>query len=75
MPLVVTVQQDTEDACAADLARVCELLNLTPILLPRRWLGSERWMARAADRVAQAEGGLKGHAGRSGPWQAVHPPS
>ncbi|WP_381801150.1 hypothetical protein [Streptomyces niveus] len=56
MPLVVTVQQDSRDACAADLARVCALLDLTPILLPRRWVGSERWMARATQSAPAGEG-------------------
>jgi len=56
MPLVVTVQQDSRDACAADLARVCALLGLTPILLPRRWVGSERWMARATAPAGKGQG-------------------
>lgn len=60
MPLVVTVQQDTESACAADLARACELLGLEPILLPRRWLGSERWMARATAPAGEGQGRTEG---------------
>jgi hypothetical protein len=45
---VITVQTDTREQCAARLAHLCELLDLTPTLFPTCSLGTGRWMARAA---------------------------
>jgi hypothetical protein len=49
--LVVTVQQDTREACEADLDRVCEVLGMVPILGPMRFIGSDRWLARAMPKA------------------------
>ncbi|MFD7609699.1 hypothetical protein [Streptomyces sp. NPDC059828] len=56
MDLVVTVQTNSRESCAAQLRRLCVLASLTPILMPTRSLGTERWMARATP-AAPAEGG------------------
>ena len=47
MPLIVTVQHDSREECAAELARFCADYGLTPTLAPVRSVGTDRWMARA----------------------------
>lgn len=60
MDLVVTVQTDSRESCAAQLARACRVLDLTPILMPTRSLGTERWMARATPTAPAGEGEGRG---------------
>jgi hypothetical protein len=45
--LVFSVQADDERQCADQLARLCDLLQLIPLLPPTRSAGTDRWMARA----------------------------
>lgn len=60
MGLVVTVQHDSREECAAELERLCRQFGLTPILAPVRSVGRERWMARATPAAPAGEGQGRG---------------
>jgi hypothetical protein len=47
MATVFSVQADTREECAQELARMCEAFGLQPLLPPSRSIGTDRWMARA----------------------------
>ncbi|MEU7032713.1 hypothetical protein ABZ958_03380 [Streptomyces sp. NPDC046237] len=47
MATVFTVQADSEAECRAELERLCRVCGLEPHMLPREWLGTGRWLARA----------------------------
>ncbi|WP_406500946.1 hypothetical protein [Streptomyces sp. NBC_01590] len=47
MPTVYMVQADSQEECAAELARMCAAFDLRPLLPPTRSTGTERWLARA----------------------------
>lgn len=47
MATVFSVQADSEGECKTELERLCEVLGLTPQLLPMESRGTGRWMARA----------------------------
>ncbi|MFF8829315.1 hypothetical protein [Streptomyces sp. NPDC015131] len=55
MGTVFSVQADTREECERELARLCAALGLERALAPSRSIGTERWMARAAQKVP-AEG-------------------
>ncbi|MFD7861850.1 hypothetical protein [Streptomyces sp. NPDC059783] len=48
MPTVFTVQADSREECASELARLCAVFGLRPRLHPMRMTGTDRWIARAA---------------------------
>jgi hypothetical protein len=47
MGVVVTVQADSEQECAAELAWQCEQRGAEVILRPIHSISTDRWMARA----------------------------
>ncbi|MFD4858933.1 hypothetical protein [Streptomyces atratus] len=61
MPTVFMVQADSQEECAAELARMCAAFDLRPLLPPTRSAGTDRWRARAAPtaKVSTIEG--QGH--------------
>lgn len=61
MATVYTVQADTREECAAQLARLCADYGLLLSLPPMRSAGTDRWMARA---TAAPDLVVGGHTGR-----------
>ncbi|MFC8273765.1 hypothetical protein ACFUJR_14830 [Streptomyces sp. NPDC057271] len=59
MATVFTVQSDSEVECRAELERLCRDFGLRPASLPREYLGTGRWMARA---TPEAPAGGEGRA-------------
>jgi hypothetical protein len=47
MATVFSVQADSREECAEELARLCRLFGLEPVLGPSRSIGTDRWLARA----------------------------
>ncbi|WP_392750581.1 hypothetical protein [Streptomyces sp. LN590] len=55
MPTVYMVQADSQEECAAELARMCAAFELQPLLPPTRSAGTERWLARATAKAPDRE--------------------
>lgn len=47
MAVVYAVQGDSEDECARELARICEVFGARPVGRIMQLTGRSRWMARA----------------------------
>ncbi|MEU4133641.1 hypothetical protein [Streptomyces wuyuanensis] len=60
MATVFSVQADSREECAEQLARLCAEFGLRPSLRPVRAPGSERWMARATPTTPAGEGQGRG---------------
>jgi hypothetical protein len=55
MATVFSVQADSREECERELARLCELFGLEPVLAPSRSIGTDRWLARACPSVDSRE--------------------
>ncbi|GGU52490.1 hypothetical protein [Streptomyces lavendofoliae] len=55
MATVFSVQADSREECAVELARLCRLFGLEPVLAPSRSIGTGRWLARARSSVDSQE--------------------
>ncbi|MFJ4738719.1 hypothetical protein [Streptomyces sp. NPDC088775] len=57
MATVFMVQADSQEECAAELARMCAAFDLRPLLPPTRSTGTERWLARATAKAPDLKSG------------------
>ena len=64
MPTVFTVQADSPEECAAQLALLCSVLGLSPLLRPTQSAGTDRWLARAVPTTKAPDREVRGPAVR-----------
>lgn len=60
MALVISVQADSLEECACQLARLCTDYGLQPVMLPMRSTGTDRWLARATPTAPAEDEGREG---------------